>query len=87
MANKSAALEKFVKAVGAAVLLGGAVVVIAPLAAAFGWFAGWTVSWFLGDMLTDTLAQIGIHNITPPHLGAQLAFVGSFLRTSVKSQS
>ncbi|MDR5730420.1 MAG: hypothetical protein RB191_23685 [Terriglobia bacterium] len=76
-------METLVKGFGAICLFVAAILFISPLAAAFGWLAGWTVGLFFGDTILKTLAVFGVHGVTMPQIGMTLGFIGGFLRTTV----
>jgi|LNFM01.1.fsa_nt_gb hypothetical protein len=78
------------KTIGAAVLFSAALLIIAPLNALLGAFAGWTVSLFWGDEILNTLRAFGVpRDLTMWQLGGALGFVSAFLRTrtTVKTET
>lgn len=81
-------MSDFSRIIGAAVAFAGMIVLIAPLNALLGAFAGWTVSLFWGDSILVTLRSVGLPpEVTMWQLGAALGFVGAFLRTTVSQNS
>lgn len=85
--NGSDILEEVAAALGMAVLFSSYIVLIAPINAALGAFAGWTVSWFYGDTIMAVFAQFGVRGLALWQIGAALGFVGSFMRTRTEVKS
>lgn len=75
-------MEKLLALVGGAFLFIAAIVLIAPLATAFGWMAGWAVGLFFGDTILNLLSALGLHGFSMAQIGAGLGFISGFLRTS-----
>lgn len=78
-------MEKFLGIVGAAVLVGVIFILATPIAVLVGAFAGWTVQFFMPVTTAELLAAAGI---TLPlwKVGAGLAFVGAFFKTTVSKK-
>lgn len=73
--------ERMTSAIGGALLFSAMIVVAAPISAALGALAGWTVSLIFGDTILRVMSMVGIHDVAVWQLGATLGFVSSFLRT------
>ncbi len=77
-------MNDFARIIGATLFISATLLVLAPLNALLGAFAGWSVSLFFGDSILNTLRSVGLPtDVSMWQLGAAMGFVGSFLRTSV----
>ena len=84
-------MDKFLKAIGYAVIFGGMIILIIPLSAIFGYFAGIILNWFVGDWIVEGLNLLfnttRFTNASIPVVCATLAVVGGYLRTSVTTNN
>ncbi len=76
-------MEKFVTAMGGALVVIGAIFVLIPLGTLAGAGVGWLVGLFFSDSILGVANAMGIHGITMWQFGAFMGFVGSFLKTKV----
>jgi hypothetical protein len=81
-------VEKFLKVIGGAVVVGASLILVIPLGAIFGYFTGWILSLFVGDLICAGLNLLfATERFTPQHIPAicsALAVLSGYLRTTVK---
>lgn len=80
-------MDKWIKFVGAAVLVGASIPLLVVLGTAFGALIGWFIGLFFGGWILDILQQLGIHNVTMAQFGAFMGFIGGFVRSPSKGES
>jgi hypothetical protein len=80
-------MEKFLKIIGSAVVVGGAIILILPISILFGWIAGMIVKMFCGSLIANGLNLLFATNrFSPdsiPVVTATLAVLTGYMKTSV----
>ena len=83
-------MEKFLKTIGAGVVLSGAIILIVPIAILFGWIVGLIIKMFCGVMIANGLNLLFDTNRfsadSIPTVTATLSVLTGYMRTSVSAK-